>query len=901
LSDTAEHSDNTVIPGLKLSGYRLIALLGKGGMGSVYLAEDEKLKRRVAVKVISEEILRNEETLARFLREAQMMATVEHPHVVRLYSFGEIDHRPYLIMEHVEGESLADVIRKRGKLSLDEALLFLEQILEALEAAWEKQVIHRDIKPSNILIDRRFRVRVADFGLAKAIEPLVDSGLTATGQILGSPAYVAPEQLLGKPIDFRSDIYSLGILFYEMLTGERPFDGPTPVEVIAKQLNESIPSIRLKSPEIPQSIDSLIRSMTIKNPSERPHSYVQLLQRIRDVKKDPDRFQSDPALTLTRQSKTEGSKTPNRVYALRNWLWLLVPLFIGVGIGVLLSRLNPSSSQKEERPQMSYRYLTYSGVDSEPSASPDGRYVAFTSRRTSGIPRIWVKDLSGGTEQPLTSGPDTTPRFSPDGDYILFTRRTQIGTSLYWISVLGGDPREMIPNAADGDWAPDAKNITFVRNSLESKDNVSSLMIASVNGGDLREITRTINNEYSSPRCSPDGKFIAVKEAIQFGNIPAVIRIFSLNRKLVRTIAAPADGDISSVIWSGADGALAYLLYDAPVDLRRSTARLVSDSHGVRKEQSLFLLNTTRSLDILGKGSIVFEERVSIASLRQIDVNGESAVWLTRGRSDDGQPVFSPDGEWIMFSSARSGNLDLWKISRRTGMLQRLTESTSEDYDPAFSSDGKLILWSSSQGGNFQIWMSEANGSSPKLVTPDEKDAENPSMTPDGKWIVYASYDPRRPGIWKIHPDGSAVTSLVRGHADLPHVSPKGTYVLYRVQTGDVTFIRVVKVEDAAPVPFEIRIDSYFRSGRARWTPDGKAIAFTGKDEKGISGVFVQDFVPGSDTKSTRQKLPTFDPDMDAASFDIFQDGESVIVSYYRGDENLVLASGIPDVLPRFK
>ncbi|HSE43103.1 MAG TPA: protein kinase, partial [Acidobacteriota bacterium] len=390
-------------------------------MGSVYLAEDEKLKRRVAVKVISEEILRNEETLGRFLREAQMMATVEHPHVVRLYSFGEIDHHPYLIMEHVEGESLADIIRKRGKLSLDEALLFIEQIVEALEAAWEKQVIHRDIKPSNILIDRRFRVRVADFGLAKAIQPLVDSALTVTGQVLGSPAYVAPEQLLGKSVDFRSDIYSLGILFYEMLTGERPFQGPTPVEVIAKQLNESIPSVRLKSSDIPESIDSLIRSMTIKNPSERPRSYTQLLERIRDVKKDPhNRFQPDPALTVTKQSTTEDRKAANRIYATRSWLWFLFPLFIGVAAGLLLSRLSPGSSQKEETPQMSYRYLTYSGVDSEPSASPDGRYVAFTSRRTSGIPRIWVKDVSGGSEQALTTGPDTLPRFSAQSDFILF-------------------------------------------------------------------------------------------------------------------------------------------------------------------------------------------------------------------------------------------------------------------------------------------------------------------------------------------------------------------------------------------------------------------------------------------------------------------------------------------------
>ena len=157
-----------------LSGYRLLSLLGKGGMGAVYLAEDETLKRQVAIKVISEQIPRSSDSYARFLREAQTMATVEHPHVVRLYSFGEIDQRPYFIMEYVQGESLSKTIEKRGRLNLDESLLFLRQIIEALEAAWEKQVIHRDIKPSNVLLDRRFQVRVADFGLAKPIESSTD-------------------------------------------------------------------------------------------------------------------------------------------------------------------------------------------------------------------------------------------------------------------------------------------------------------------------------------------------------------------------------------------------------------------------------------------------------------------------------------------------------------------------------------------------------------------------------------------------------------------------------------------------------------------------------------------------------------------------------------------------------
>lgn len=263
-----------------ISGYRLVRLLGEGGMGSVYLAEDETLGRQVAIKVVSAKLAAEAEARARFLREARSMATVEHPHIVRVYTFGELGGRPFLVMEYVEGEVLSERIKLTGKLGVDEALRIVRQVVEGLEAAWEKRIVHRDIKPSNILIDRRNQIRVADFGLAKPLHLSGDPTVSSQRYILGTPHYLSPEQARGRTADFRSDIYSLGIVLYEMLTGERPFAGTTPFDVVDKQIHEPLPPLKEKRPDVPASVAQLLDRMTRKDPTERPDSYQAILQSI---------------------------------------------------------------------------------------------------------------------------------------------------------------------------------------------------------------------------------------------------------------------------------------------------------------------------------------------------------------------------------------------------------------------------------------------------------------------------------------------------------------------------------------------------------------------------------------------------------------------------------------------
>lgn len=262
----------------KIEGYTIRGRLGEGGMGAVFLAQDDVLGRSVAIKVISNA---GNDSLAeaRFLREARSMATAEHPNIVRVISFGTVDRKPYLIMELVDGESLSQRLLRVKRMSVNDALRLVRPVVEALAASWQKGIVHRDIKPSNILIDKKGTVRVADFGLAKSASGGADE-LTQTGLMVGSPFYIAPEQASGLPTDFRADIYALGIVLYEMLTGERPFTGVNAVSIVAKHLHAPLPPVRAKRADVPPLVEQMIERMTMKDPAMRYASYGLLLRDI---------------------------------------------------------------------------------------------------------------------------------------------------------------------------------------------------------------------------------------------------------------------------------------------------------------------------------------------------------------------------------------------------------------------------------------------------------------------------------------------------------------------------------------------------------------------------------------------------------------------------------------------
>src|SRR6201996_7308278 len=271
----------STLVGTSLNGrYRLEARIAAGGMSTVYRALDETLERQVAVKLMNREVTSDSDQLERFRREARAVAQLSHPHIVGVIDAGEDDSRPYIVFEYVEGETLKDRIRRMGRLPVDEAIAYAIEIARALGAAHARHIVHRDVKPQNVLIDEEGSAKVTDFGIARSLD---EEGLTAEGRVLGTTDYVSPEQALGQDVTGQSDLYSLGVVLYEMLTGEVPFTGESQVAVAMKHVREEIPDVQVRRPEVPSARAAVIDSATAKHRQDRYADDAELIADLEDV------------------------------------------------------------------------------------------------------------------------------------------------------------------------------------------------------------------------------------------------------------------------------------------------------------------------------------------------------------------------------------------------------------------------------------------------------------------------------------------------------------------------------------------------------------------------------------------------------------------------------------------
>jgi len=869
----------------------------------VYRAHDTRLARDVAIKVLPAGFAADQESLSRFDREARSASGLNHPNIIKVYDIGSADSISYLAMELVEGKTLRDTLIE-GRLPLRKVINVSFQLANGLAKAHDAGIVHRDLKPENIMISSDGFVKILDFGIAKVTKSGDDqesqiATQTRAGVLLGTVGYMSPEQASSKAIDFRSDQFSFGAILYEMIAGKRAFSRNTGVETLAAIINEEPEPLVSLNRETPVALQWIIERCLAKDPEDRYAS-------TRDLARDLQTIRDHLSDILTSSQHAVVVESSNKKRTLSLLLTVLVAGILASALGMAFLRGRTSAP---EPPVLTY--LTYSGHDRSPAASPDGKTIAFASDRD-GIQRIWLKQLEGRGEVALTSGPDNYPRFSPDGSSILFIRKDGSLSSLYRISVLGGEPRKLIQDANSADWSPDGAQIVFIRIKIENGKLSSAMGIANADGTGDHEISDFKKLQIQHPRWSPDGKWI-VARSIPFGQVMTPVFLVSTDGKTKREITPPVKlGWFSAAAWSSSR----TLIFAQPISIvgaRSSTSgRLVEQDIETNEIRTLFWsLTLGNTVDVLSPGRLVLDAISSRENLHEVPVSAEGTGhkerWLTRGISSDRQPAYSPDSKWVLFSSNRSGNLDLWASSTETENVRRITDDAAEDWDPAFTPDGKNVLWSSSRGGHFEIWTADTDGSNPRQITNDGKDAENPTATPDGKWIVYASYNSTKLGLWKIRPDGSEATQIIAGDSDLPETSPDGQYVLYRDERADPqAFIRVVRLADNSVLPFEARVRYTSRhedlttgsGGRARWMPDGRSIAFLDLNAKGIQGIFVQDFDPAKNTAHTRRPLVGFVTEAPTESFGIAPDGLHITIAGLEAYSSLMVTEGVQGVAP---
>jgi eukaryotic-like serine/threonine-protein kinase len=892
----------TLPAGTRLGPYEILSPLGAGGMGEVYRARDTRLGREVAVKVLPAELSADAERRTRFEQEARSASALNHPNIVTVYDIGSQEGTVYIAMELVEGASLRELLGGE-LLPLRKLLDIGVQMAEGLAKAHAAGIVHRDLKPENVMISRDGFLKILDFGLAKLVEasaeevtqmPTAVEPATRPGTVLGTVGYMSPEQASGQPVDFRSDQFSFASILYEVATGRRAFQKATGVETMSAIIREDPAPIGQANPHAPPPLRWIIERCLNKSPEDRYASTRDLARELAGVRDHLSEISAATEVGVAAGFSRRSGRSPWGFAGIVGAAGLL----LGAGLALLLHR--PVGLEPTE-----LRYLTYSGHDHAPAVSPDGRIIAFSSDRD-GTRRIWLKQMSGGGEAPLTSGPDDFPRFSPDGAQLLFVRSEGRRSSIDRVALVGGEPRKVVDDAYEADWSPDGKEVAFLLNAAEGEQTSSFLYVLPVEAGVPRLVARVGRRGLVHPRWSPDGRSVACSEIGSGGALKSFFLI-DLGTGKTREIPSGAVGALSSVAWLSRDRIVYAASESAAASVTASAGfGLLRDLATGRIRRLFWTPADPDVLDIAGPGQIVFDARSPRENLEELRVKDGRVLpgerWLTQGSSADRQPCYCPDGDWVLFSSTRSGNLDLWELSTKSGAVRRLTDDAAEDWDPGFTRDGKKIIWSSNRTGHFEIWMAEADGSGAHPVTQQKLDAENPTTTPDGKWIVFNQGSVPLLGVWKIHPDGTGATQLVAGATALPEISPDGRYVCYVTTLFlDLNGVRVVRLSDGQETSFQARLP--VRSnltgnsvGRSRWMPDGKALVMEGQDEKGNYGLFVQDFDPDRDTSASLRPFFGFDSKMAAESFGIAPDGLHLIVAAWEQSSNLMLADHVPEV-----
>jgi serine/threonine protein kinase/dipeptidyl aminopeptidase/acylaminoacyl peptidase len=747
--------------GARLGVYEIGSPLGAGGMGEVYRARDPRLKRDIALKVLPETTAADPDRRARFEREAQSIAALSHPNIVTIYSVEEVHGVLFLTMEYVEGKPLSDLVVKGG-LPLTQILNLAIPLADAVSAAHQRGITHRDLKPANVMVTADGRVKVLDFGLAKLMEAspvemgvtgLPTSPLTGEGRIVGTVAYMSPEQAEGKPVDHRSDIFSLGIMLYEMATGERPFKGDTSVSVISSIIKDTPASVTDLRPHVPRELSRIVKRCLVKDADRRYQTAKDLRNELEELKHDVDSGELVPP------------DTP-RVAPTRWWPRAAVTAGVLTALALILAWRWTSAWPMARSPvavEATFTQLTSEpGMEVFPSLSPDGQWVVYSSD-ASGHAAIYLKSVGGQQAFNLTKdspADDTQPAFSPDGQRIAF-RSEREGGGIFVMGRTGESVHRVTESGFNPAWSPNGEEIAFADEgpfTATSRNQVSGLWAVTVATGAKRLVTK---GDAVQPSWSPHGQRIAywaVNGLGDSGGTGAVRDLWTVPANGGPALRVTDDPAVDwNPIWAP-DGKFLYFasdrggsmnLWRVPID--EASGRVLGRPEAI-----------TTPAAFVGHLSIAADGRhVAYASiLRTVNlqtlafepstqtVRG-TPVPLTSGSRQYANPDVSPDGASVAFTSVNPQE-DIF-VSREDGTgLRQLTNDLAVDRLPKWSPDGQRIAFQSNRNGRFNIWSIHSDGSGLEPIT--DANLIWPVWSPDGSRMVATDintgtylFDPRIP------------------------------------------------------------------------------------------------------------------------------------------------------------